>query len=177
MTEGLDSALIDLVGYRRHGHNEGDEPSFTQPVMYKAVGTHPTVREIFADTLIKQGSQTPESADAHVKNHFTKLETIYDRIHEIRWRFEVMKRDAEIEYLKAVMRGDVVADAKTKYEAELKQLDDDFAFVGECNVGGEFMAPEKVERLKKIAERTLTRTLSDRVGISYDEAKRKKAIP
>ena len=69
--------LIDLVGYRRHGHNEGDEPSFTQPVMYTAVGAHPTVREIFADTLIKQGSQTPESADALVKNHFAKLETIY----------------------------------------------------------------------------------------------------
>ena len=69
--------LIDLVGYRRHGHNEGDEPSFTQPVMYKAVETHPTVREIFADTLIKQGSQTPESAEALVRNHFSKLETIY----------------------------------------------------------------------------------------------------
>jgi 2-oxoglutarate dehydrogenase E1 component len=69
--------LIDLVGYRRYGHNEGDEPSFTQPLMYKAVESHPTVREIFAETLIRQGSQTQESADALVANHFAKLEQIY----------------------------------------------------------------------------------------------------
>ena len=45
--------LIDLVGYRRHGHNEGDEPAFTQPVMYKRISTHPTVRELFADSLVE----------------------------------------------------------------------------------------------------------------------------
>jgi 2-oxoglutarate dehydrogenase E1 component len=66
--------LIDLIGYRRHGHNEGDEPAFTQPLMYKAIDGHPTVRELFADTLIKQGTQTAETAEALVKKHFTKLE-------------------------------------------------------------------------------------------------------
>src|SRR5439155_17949064 len=40
--------LIDLIGYRRHGHNEGDEASFTQPVMYRAIASHATVREIWA---------------------------------------------------------------------------------------------------------------------------------
>jgi 2-oxoglutarate dehydrogenase E1 component len=69
--------LIDLVGYRRHGHNEGDEPSFTQPLMYRAVGSHPTVREIFADTLIKQGAQTRESVDALFQKYFSKLEQTY----------------------------------------------------------------------------------------------------
>jgi 2-oxoglutarate dehydrogenase E1 component len=66
--------LIDLIGYRRFGHNEGDEPSFTQPLMYKAIDEHPTVRELFADTLIKQGKQSPESVQALVKKHFTRLE-------------------------------------------------------------------------------------------------------
>jgi 2-oxoglutarate dehydrogenase E1 component len=66
--------LIDLIGYRRHGHNEGDEPAFTQPLMYKVISGHPTVRELFADMLIKQGKQTQESVDALVKKHFTKLE-------------------------------------------------------------------------------------------------------
>ena len=66
--------LIDLIGYRRFGHNEGDEPSFTQPLMYKAIDEHPTVRELFADTLITQGKQSPESVQALVKKHFTRLE-------------------------------------------------------------------------------------------------------
>ena len=66
--------LIDLIGYRRHGHNEGDEPAFTQPVMYRTVASHPTVREIFAQTLIKQGVQTPDSVAALVQKHFAVLE-------------------------------------------------------------------------------------------------------
>jgi 2-oxoglutarate dehydrogenase E1 component len=56
--------LIDLVGYRRWGHNEGDEPSFTQPLMYRAVEQHPTVREILANALIADGSVTAEEPDA-----------------------------------------------------------------------------------------------------------------
>ena len=47
--------VIDLIGYRRHGHNEGDEPSFTQPLMYKVVTQHPTVRELWAEALGKRG--------------------------------------------------------------------------------------------------------------------------
>jgi 2-oxoglutarate dehydrogenase E1 component len=47
--------LIDLVGYRRYGHNEGDEPAFTQPTMYKTIASHPTVREQWAETLEKRG--------------------------------------------------------------------------------------------------------------------------
>jgi 2-oxoglutarate dehydrogenase E1 component len=53
--------LIDLVGYRRHGHNEGDEPSFTQPVMYGKIATHPTVRARWAETLVARGIIAPEA--------------------------------------------------------------------------------------------------------------------
>ena len=47
--------LIDLIGYRRYGHNEGDEPAFTQPLMYQKIGGHPTVREVWASTLVARG--------------------------------------------------------------------------------------------------------------------------
>ena len=47
--------LIDLVGYRRYGHNEGDEPAFTQPQVYQIVASHPTVRETYARSLIDSG--------------------------------------------------------------------------------------------------------------------------
>jgi 2-oxoglutarate dehydrogenase E1 component len=72
--------LIDLVGYRRHGHNEGDEPAFTQPVMYKKVNSHPTVREIFAATLVKQSAIAQERADALAKKHLTALEEIFSKL-------------------------------------------------------------------------------------------------
>jgi 2-oxoglutarate dehydrogenase E1 component len=73
---GLDF-LIDLVGYRRYGHNEGDEPSFTQPVVYKTIASHPTVRELWARVLVNNGSIPSELPDALVKKHFEVLETTY----------------------------------------------------------------------------------------------------
>jgi len=59
--------LIDLVGYRRHGHNEGDEPSFTQPRMYEKINSHPTVREVWAKELERRGVVTRDEAAAMVK--------------------------------------------------------------------------------------------------------------
>jgi HD-GYP domain-containing protein (c-di-GMP phosphodiesterase class II) len=116
---------------------------------------------------------TPE----HIVDKATKLECIYDRIHEVRMRFEVLKRDAEIAMLKAQLAGGDPARLRAEYEAQCATLDEEFAFIGECNVGGESMAPEKLERLHRIAGRTWTRTLSSRIGISYAEQKRRDAIP
>jgi 2-oxoglutarate dehydrogenase E1 component len=56
--------VIDLVGYRRYGHNEGDDPAYTQPVMARAIAEHPTVREIYSATLVGAGRLTHEKAEA-----------------------------------------------------------------------------------------------------------------
>ncbi len=106
----------------------------------------------------------------------TKLETIHNRIHEIRTRFEVVKRDAEIEYLRGVMAGGDETALRAARDTRLAQLDDDFAFVAECNIGGEFMAPEKIARLQGIAAITWQRTLDDRLGLSWEETARQPAI-
>jgi HD-GYP domain-containing protein (c-di-GMP phosphodiesterase class II) len=115
---------------------------------------------------------TPE----HVVDKATKLETICDRLHEIRMRFEVLKRDADIAYWKEAAGGGDKAVLAAKRDAAHRALDADFAFVAECNEGGEFMAPERVQRLKAIGARTWTRTLDDRIGLSNDERKRKAAV-
>ncbi len=56
--------LIDLIGYRRWGHNEGDEPSFTQPKMYRKIDAHPTVREIYAGQQVANGTVSADEPDA-----------------------------------------------------------------------------------------------------------------
>jgi HD-GYP domain-containing protein (c-di-GMP phosphodiesterase class II) len=117
---------------------------------------------------------TPE----YIVDKATKLETIYNRIHEVRMRFEVLKRDAVVDYLQGLLAGDEDADAlKVRMDERIAQLDDDFAFVAECNVGGEFMAPERLERLNRIAQMTWTRTIDDTLGLSIDEMKRRDAEP
>jgi 2-oxoglutarate dehydrogenase E1 component len=57
-------ALIDLIGYRRFGHNEQDEPAYTQPAMYELIKKHPPVRKLYADQLVERGLVTREEVDA-----------------------------------------------------------------------------------------------------------------
>ena len=99
----------------------------------------------------------------HVVDKATKLEAIFDRIHLVDTRFEVLKRDAEIELLRASAalqqqglnelslrdRGNQLEQA---YKARLRQLDQDREFLRKCNIGGEFMPSEAQEHVKKIAE-------------------------
>src|SRR5258706_9393263 len=85
----------------------------------------------------------------HVVDKATKLETIIDRIHVIDTRFEVLKRDAEIEMLK-----DGSAAARERCAARLRQLDDDRAFLRNANIGGERMRDEDVARVERIAAYT-----------------------
>jgi hypothetical protein len=116
---------------------------------------------------------TPE----YVVDKATKLETIYNRIHEIRMRFEVLLRDAALQRLEALMAGVSMADADEAFDRRKQQLLDDFAFIGECNLGSEFMEPEKVERLQRIGAQTWSRNFDDRLGLSHEELKRHERTP
>lgn len=111
---------------------------------------------------------TPE----YVVDKATKLEAIHDRIHEIRMRFEVLKRDAEIACWKAVAGGADPGTEQATLAASLAVLDAEFAFVAACNAGGEAMDPADVVRLQRIAARTWLRTLDDRLGVSAEALRR-----
>jgi 2-oxoglutarate dehydrogenase E1 component len=64
--------VVDLLCYRRHGHNEGDDPSYTQPLMYKRIDEHRSVRKLYTETLIKRGDITIEQAE-HALASFSAL--------------------------------------------------------------------------------------------------------
>ncbi|HYG68169.1 MAG TPA: thiamine pyrophosphate-dependent enzyme, partial [Anaeromyxobacteraceae bacterium] len=69
--------VIDLWTYRRHGHNEGDEPSFTQPVMYRAIQAKPSLRAVYAGQLEREGVVTKDDVDAMARAYREKLEAAH----------------------------------------------------------------------------------------------------
>jgi 2-oxoglutarate dehydrogenase E1 component len=69
--------VIDLWTYRRHGHNEGDEPAFTQPVMYAAIAKKPTLRQVYAAQLEAEGVVSAADVDAMSKAYRARLEEAY----------------------------------------------------------------------------------------------------
>ena len=72
--------LIDLIGYRRYGHNEGDEPSFTQPQMYQAIERLPTVRNQWAARLAERGLVPPAEAEALVRQQLDELQAVLESL-------------------------------------------------------------------------------------------------
>ncbi len=77
-----DDMVIDLVGYRRHGHNEGDEPSYTQPTLYDRISDHPTVRTRFAERLIEEGVVTEDEAKGYADEVADTMRTAQERVQE-----------------------------------------------------------------------------------------------
>ena len=69
--------VIDMVCYRRRGHNEGDEPSFTQPMMYKLIDAKRSTRTLYTESLIGRGDITPEEAEQLARDYQTQLEEVY----------------------------------------------------------------------------------------------------
>jgi 2-oxoglutarate dehydrogenase E1 component len=75
--------VIDMVCYRRRGHNEGDEPSFTQPLMYKMIDAKRSTRTLFTEALVGRGDLTPEEADEIARDYQAQLESIFAAVNNI----------------------------------------------------------------------------------------------
>src|SRR3954468_22430985 len=71
--------VIDMVCYRRHGHNEGDDPSYTQPLMYKAISERRSVRKLYVEALVKRGELTVEEAEGALADFQSKLQVALDQ--------------------------------------------------------------------------------------------------
>jgi 2-oxoglutarate dehydrogenase E1 component len=69
--------VIDMVCYRRRGHNEGDEPSFTQPLMYKLIDQKRSTRTLYTEALVGRGDITPAEADEIARDYQSQLEEVY----------------------------------------------------------------------------------------------------
>ena len=74
--------VIDMICYRRRGHNEGDEPSFTQPMMYRLIDAKRTTRTLYAESLVGRGDITPEQNEAISAEFSATLESIYNAVHD-----------------------------------------------------------------------------------------------
>ena len=74
--------LIDLVGYRRHGHNEADQPSFTQPKLYELIKAHPTPRQVYGERLVREGILTREQVDAMDRELADRLTAVFNEVKE-----------------------------------------------------------------------------------------------
>ncbi|WP_162047883.1 HD domain-containing phosphohydrolase [Vibrio taketomensis] len=103
---------------------------------------------------------TPE----YVVDKGSKLETNYNRIHEVRMRFEVLWRDAQIQYLLSKLDSEV--DLDNDLRPQLDKLREEFAFIANANIGGEFMSDQDIERLKQLAEQEWVRYFDCGLGLS-----------
>ncbi len=75
--------VIDMVCYRRRGHNEGDEPSFTQPLMYKLIDAKRSTRNLYTEALIGRGDISMEQADELAREYQAQLEAVFAEVHNI----------------------------------------------------------------------------------------------
>jgi hypothetical protein len=111
---------------------------------------------------------TPE----YIVDKATKLETIYNRIHEVRTRFEVIHRDLTIEALNKKLDGQDHSEVDSWLTHQHKELIEEFTIIANANVGAEYMKDETLDKIKNISKRTWTRNFDDTIGLSHEEYKR-----
>jgi len=113
---------------------------------------------------------TPE----YVMDKATKLETIYNRIHEIRMRFEVLYRDVKIKALERILSGEDKEEVEKWQKEEFDRLTKEWEFIAQVNVGSEFLSDEEIEKLKIISSQEWIRYFDDMLGLSWAEKERKE---
>lgn len=103
----------------------------------------------------------------------TKLECLHNRIHEIRNRFEILRRDAEISCLKKIISNPQNASkAKAKLKETIKELEDEFAYIAYINLGETAITEKDIQKIKKIGQKTFKRHFNRLQGLSWNECQK-----
>lgn len=110
----------------------------------------------------------------HVIDKATRLETIFNRIHEIRTRFEVLWRDAEIEYWQKRAAGEPEEALRKELEQRQQELQEQFHFIAKANEGAESTPPDSVTRIHQIGDQEWVRHFDNTLGLSHEELLRLK---
>lgn len=106
----------------------------------------------------------------YIVDKATKLETVNNRIHEIRNRFEILRRDAHITYLqKRLAETDSKENLQAEFLTTVKSLEDDFSFIAHCNIGDYKLSTTDQKRLEQISKRKYTRYFNRMLGLSWNE--------
>ncbi|WP_374033624.1 2-oxoglutarate dehydrogenase E1 component [Bdellovibrio bacteriovorus] len=115
--------VINLLCYRKFGHNEGDEPAFTQPQMYELIKTHPTVRELFAKKLAAEGSVDAKTSEDLYNQAMDRLQKIYEDTKKNPPKLKNFKFEGNWKGLRKAKDADFEKAADTTFDlAKLKQI-------------------------------------------------------
>ncbi len=152
--------VIDMFSYRRHGHNEGDEPAFTQPIMYKKISNHPTTREIYSKKLMNEKLVTANEADGYVTKWYNKLEEDYKKSN-------FYKPDAADWFSGAWTGLDIAREkGKRRGDTSIKKEKYDLVSIGLTSIPNDFNIHKK---LVKVLEKRKQSYLG-KIGIDWSSA-------
>ena len=115
--------VVDMFCYRRHGHNEGDEPAFTQPTMYKAISNHPSTREIYSEKLIKENLISKEESEKFLSDWYARLEEEYKKANSY--------KPSKADWFSGAWEGLDIAREKGKRRGDTSINNDKFKIVGQ----------------------------------------------
>lgn len=111
--------VINIICYRRFGHNEGDEPAYTQPLMYDLIKKHPTLREIYSKKLISEGVATLEFCDGLTNENMDRLQKVYEQTKAQAPKIEPFKFDGFWKGLRKSKSDDFEKSTDTTFDLEV----------------------------------------------------------
>src|SRR5690606_34284078 len=119
--------VIDLIGYRKYGHNEGDEPTYTQPVRYRKIASHPTVRTLWGEQLVKRGTLAESDVTAAWDRVYNGLIAEQQQIRDTGARDEEIELEMPQVEAPTSIDTSVPADVVKSIDAQLHQWPDTFS--------------------------------------------------